>query len=811
MGMRSVKRFFCMIALLAVLQLPIQSFLFASTVQAEHKEGRDYYISSLNGNNSNDGKSKEKSWETLDKLKEIELQPGDRILLEAGSIFNGFIHLRNVNGTAEYPIIITSYGDGDKPVINGNAQGVWYQDYGQGLDNAGHKKEGYVSSTILLYDSSFIEISNLEITNQSNDWDYMPSKSEQLKERMSRTGIAGIAQNSGTMEHIYLDNLYIHDIDGNLEDKHMNNGGIQFNVSKPENEGKTGVAKYHNIKVTNNHIRNVHRSGIAIGYTYQHNQFKNAEISDEIASKYGHTDLLIDGNYVQEAGNDAIVIMYGDRPIIRNNVSDESGADLDDDYPGYWMSFSAGIWSWKTKNALFEYNEVFDTVGEGNGDGQAWDIDYSDGTIYQYNYSHNNGGGALLVCLTDSVNGTFRYNISQNDLKAFLTFQGNPMVEVYNNVFYVDGDRDTRVHHPAPTKRGGVAYIANNIFYNASTKNQNDEWNPGNNKTFTNNLYYGYESIPTNDPFAIVEDPQFENPGKAPESTTGNAHPIEQFAAYKLTKDSPAINKGVYIRNNAETDFFNQPVGLLPDIGVHEFDGDEEDVQVIHSDIYTILADKIIHIPQDTTVDAFLANLRRTASTKMEVKRNNVALKVGDIIENDDVVAVTFGNGVKTNYVLELTKVYHEYDPEEMIASAGSQQASEEAVKAIDNDVSTMWHTAWAGAKREDVWISFDLQEVKPVSMLKYVPRQTGGINGIFTKFSIYVKENAKDEWEKVSILGENSWQSNTKTKNAYFDTVSARYIKLQAEESLSAEPEKIFGSAAEIRLGYEELAGEGE
>lgn len=811
MRIRSVQRFFCIIALLAVLQIPIQSFLFASTVQAEQKTGRNYYISSLNGKNDNNGKSKGKAWETLDKLKDIELQPGDRILLEAGSVFNGFIHLRNVHGTAENPIKITSYGEGDKPVINGKGQGVWYQDYVQGLDNAGHKKEGYVSSTILLYDASFIEISDLEITNQSDDWDYMLSKSEQLKARMSRTGVAGIAQNSGTMEHVYLDNLYIHDIDGNLEDKHMNNGGIQFNVSKPENEAKTGIARYHDIRITNNHINNVHRSGIAIGYTYQHNQFAKAEISDEIASKYGHSEILVDGNYIREAGNDAIVIMYGDRPIIRNNVSEKSGADLDDGYPGYWMSFSAGIWSWKTKNALFEYNEVFDTVGEGNGDGQAWDIDYSDGTIYQYNYSHNNGGGALLVCLTDSVNGTFRYNISQNDLKSFLTFQGNPMVEVYNNVFYVDGDRSTRVHHPEPQKRGGVAYIANNIFYNASTANPNDEWNPGNNKEFTNNLYYGYETIPENDQFAVVADPLFENAGKAPESTDGVAHPSEQFAAYKLTKDSPAINKGVYIRNNVRKDFFNQPIGLLPDIGVHEFDGIEENVQVINSDVYMVLTDRIANIPQDTTVETLLANIKRTASTALSVKRNSAALDAGDKVKNGDVVTATFGNGKKATYIVEIAKVYHEYDREDMIASAGSHQNGQEANKATDDDVTTLWHTAWVGAQQEDVWISLDLQEVKPIAMLKYVPRQTGGMNGIFTKFSVYVKKNAEDEWEKISIIGGNSWKSSVETKYAYFDSISARYIKLQAEESLSAEAGKIFGSAAEIRVGYADLVGEEE
>ena len=54
---------------------------------------------------------------------------------------------------------------------------------------------------------------------------------------------------------------------------------------------------------------------------------------------------------------------------------------MDDGYAGYWQSFCATIWPWKTKDAVFQYNEAFDTVGEGNGDGQAWDIDWSDGTV----------------------------------------------------------------------------------------------------------------------------------------------------------------------------------------------------------------------------------------------------------------------------------------------------------------------------------------------------------------------------------------------------------------------------------------------
>ena len=162
--MRS-KRLFRVICF--ALSFGIVSSIFPKDVSAMDKSnrtsGRDYYISSLNGDNSNDGSTDKKAWETLDKLQKVDLQPGDRVLLESGSVFNGFIHLKDVSGTAENPIEITKYGGDVKPIINGNGEGVWYQDYVEPLDNAGHRGKGYVSSTILLYDTDFIKINNLEM------------------------------------------------------------------------------------------------------------------------------------------------------------------------------------------------------------------------------------------------------------------------------------------------------------------------------------------------------------------------------------------------------------------------------------------------------------------------------------------------------------------------------------------------------------------------------------------------------------------------------------------------------------------------
>lgn len=51
--------------------------------------GTTYYISSIHGDNSKDGKSENTAWETLDKLSGITLQPGDQVLLEKVLILTG--------------------------------------------------------------------------------------------------------------------------------------------------------------------------------------------------------------------------------------------------------------------------------------------------------------------------------------------------------------------------------------------------------------------------------------------------------------------------------------------------------------------------------------------------------------------------------------------------------------------------------------------------------------------------------------------------------------------------------------------------
>lgn len=90
-------------------------------------ESTTYYVSSTKGSNENEGTSAEQAFASLLKINEITLRPGDKVLLERGSVFqNEYLHIKG-SGNADAPIIIGSYGDtaSPLPLIATNGYGVW--------------------------------------------------------------------------------------------------------------------------------------------------------------------------------------------------------------------------------------------------------------------------------------------------------------------------------------------------------------------------------------------------------------------------------------------------------------------------------------------------------------------------------------------------------------------------------------------------------------------------------------------------------------------------------------------------------------
>lgn len=395
-----------------------------------------YYVSSRTGNDANDGKSREHAFATLSAVNRLTLRPGDNILLETGSVFVGqYLRITN-SGTKDAPIVIGSYGEGDLPRIDTEGNGIWYQDYGQPLDSPTHVYRDYVSSSVLLYDAEYVTVQDLEITNRGTE---IPGETYSAPHKMNRTGVAVVAKDRGVRSGITLRNLFIHDVNGNVYDKHMNNGGIYATVLKPTEEAASGVARYRDFLVEGCFVYRTSRWGIAVGYTYQHEKFQGVELAEETFLKYGHENMVIRDNYVKESGGDGITAMYALRPLVEHNMTDSVACEINDhiyrEPENRAGKVAAAIWPWKCKDARFRYNEAVDT--RLNQDGMAYDADSGDGTVYEYNYSRANEGGCVMFCLQEAVHNTFRHNVSFNDLGGTISPSENPDALIEENTFYV--------------------------------------------------------------------------------------------------------------------------------------------------------------------------------------------------------------------------------------------------------------------------------------------------------------------------------------------------------------------------------------
>lgn len=112
-----------------------------------------YYVDAIYGSDDADGKSPESAWKSLDKAHEIVFEPGVVLRLARGSIWKKQHILldQNVQGTADSPIVIEAYGDGELPTIE-DPRALW--------DKAKPFPALYVSET-----AKFVHILELRIRN----------------------------------------------------------------------------------------------------------------------------------------------------------------------------------------------------------------------------------------------------------------------------------------------------------------------------------------------------------------------------------------------------------------------------------------------------------------------------------------------------------------------------------------------------------------------------------------------------------------------------------------------------------------------
>ncbi len=92
-----------------------------------------YYVSSSQGNDSNNGLSENYPFATIARANALSLLPGDRVLLRCGDTWRAEQLILSESGTETAPIVFGSYPEGcaDKPVLSGSRPvGGWVPDSG---------------------------------------------------------------------------------------------------------------------------------------------------------------------------------------------------------------------------------------------------------------------------------------------------------------------------------------------------------------------------------------------------------------------------------------------------------------------------------------------------------------------------------------------------------------------------------------------------------------------------------------------------------------------------------------------------------
>lgn len=526
--------------------------------QAALAAGNIYYVDAVSGADTNSGRTENQAWKTLARVNAQTFQPGDKIFLKAGCEFPGSLVLRD-SGTAENPICLGRYGEGKNPHIAGNT--------GTGRDGI----------AILMQDTAYWELSSLEITNPNG-----------------RMGIWVNKNKPGVTSHLYFRDLEIHNVRGQqpaIENRDF--GGMLFNNS-PSAEGR-----FDDILISGCKIYDIKVIGIQM-------QARSAEAS------YRATNTRIERTDIYDCGQDGVIWRNANGAVIEYCRAYRTGLDKLRATVGIWLKYNTG--------SVIQYCEAFENT-DPNIDGHGFDLDMGcEDCIVQYNYSHDNDGGFLLICsdTLDNKGNIARYNISKNDGGNCFSLNGGVSnVQIYNNTIYADKNAGMNfiVRLYSWNYYPDSITIKNNIFYQECGASY--LFGKATNILYENNCYYG----------AAVNEP--------PDKKRLNTNPGFLFqeggaADLKTTIESPCRNSGLEIEKQGGRDYFGNevPKAGKTDIGAYEADSPDAWSPYETTLAYDIFDDQAVGAqPQAWTGDAGVVGYEGTDNRALRLSAHGEAVR----------------------------------------------------------------------------------------------------------------------------------------------------------------------------------------
>ena len=505
-----------------------------------------YYVDSGAGSDANAGTSQAAPWKTLAKVNTLTYGAGDKILLRAGGSWVEQLKPKG-SGVSGNPITIGSYGEGPRPIIDGrNVAGG-----------------GAGGAAVYLHNVSYWTVGGLEVVNDDGT-NNIGSPSVRGK---NRSGIM-VYNTSGTAKYgITIRDNYVHDVNGCFDCEGANaqtNGGIAV-VADTMNGLSNGSSSYNNVQILDNVVERVGRVGIV--FNDNSTGFLFYLVSQDALSK----NVTISGNRLKDIDSDGIILNGSINNLIERNRIDTAGLVTVEGSP---QPGTVGMFVSKATNSIMRFNEV-SGVRYNVVDGQAYDVDLlTSNSIVQYNYSHDNEGGMILLMggLFSGTNATVRYNLSVNDAfvaNGVFTLSSGLLSgsKIYNNTAYIAPGLSSRPIFQAgwDGDNNNTWTFRNNVIVNHGTGTW--EQPNGSGTTISHNLIYGNHTAgEPADAFKITADPQMIAPSAvAPEG-------FEAVAGYGLLPTSPAVGAGAFIIGNGARDYFGNPVptAVAPTRGFHQ-------------------------------------------------------------------------------------------------------------------------------------------------------------------------------------------------------------------------------------------------
>jgi hypothetical protein len=481
-----------------------------------------YFINVSSGNDSFDGMTEMTAWKTLAKVNGTTFVAGDSILLKCGETWSEYLHPAG-SGVIGNPIVISSYGTGNKPQINTG---------------------GSYPTAVLLLNQEYWVIENLDVTNL-----------HPTNNTSSRYGVYIISNNYGVVRHIILRNLVVHDVNGNPGSKTC--GGIFFEVM-----GGT-TAWFDSVIVEGCDVYDVSPVGIA-----STSSLASRTLTTN-SNWYPSTNIYIRNNMIRRTVRNGMIIRVAKRPVIEHNVFQECAKD----------SSGNAMFVFNCDSALIQYNEAFLTrFNAGDEDAGGFDGDYRcKSTIIQYNYTHHNEYGGIVVVSDGSGTDTFndgaiiRYNVLKDNSNHCIRVSGNVTnTTFYNNTIYSSTAAGAVV---AVWHKSWGGYCDNTKYYNNIFELQkygsSFQLNSSTNNLFDYNLFHGVRAAgEPADLHKMTADPKFAAPDSVSNGWT-------TAAGLRLQSTSPAIDSGTTLSGHVAEDYLGTaiPTGSQVDRGAFEFPG----------------------------------------------------------------------------------------------------------------------------------------------------------------------------------------------------------------------------------------------